>query len=91
MVDELPKESREKYWSELSIVEKVERMRIVVIDLSDRVSDLTETVWALTNHAHSPHGEIVEPFQERNFSHPPRHNSARGLRRGGSGKDTYYF
>ncbi len=50
--------SREKYWSELSLEEKVERMRSIVKRLQRTVNDLGMDIRMLNNHDHLD-GEIV--------------------------------
>jgi hypothetical protein len=56
-------ESREKYWSELTTDEKVERMRNEVKDLIRLVVQLDYRLRLLFRHSHSE-GRITAPIDE---------------------------
>jgi len=58
-MDEELKESREKYWSELQLEEKIERMRKMVKILMREVGELNDTIAKLRKHSHLDSGEIV--------------------------------
>ena len=60
MDKELHAPSREKYWSELGIEEKVERMRKVIKQTERMLSELMGTVEQLRTHVHAQHdGRIL--------------------------------
>ena len=61
--------NREKFWKELSIEEKIERMRVVVKDLMHdhgRLNDLvTQVMFEFEKHEHHD-GEIMLPMRTVN-------------------------
>ena len=50
---------REKYWSELSSKEKIERLRDIVRCLKEEVRDIRIKVSQVSNHKHDENGEAV--------------------------------
>jgi conjugal transfer/entry exclusion protein len=84
MNDEINKICREKYWSELTTEERVERMREQVKNLQREIRSLGNLIQNLSEHNHL-NNEIVMPLRSR-----------RGLEkteqtRRGPGKDDVYF
>jgi len=55
---------REKYWSELSIEEKIERMRSVIKGADDSIRSIRSTLDRLEQHSHRDDGTIVVPFHD---------------------------
>ena len=55
-MDEMMKETREKYWTELDLIEKVERMRRIVKGLLNQNEELRDTVRKLRKHRHVGEG-----------------------------------
>jgi len=66
-MDEQTKPCREKYWSEVGIEEKVERMRQVIKQKDRTLSELWGIVEQLRTHVHAQHdGRILyDPGQSR--------------------------
>lgn len=57
---EMSKPSRERYWSELELEAKVERMRQIVKEKNQMMSALWDAVEQLRTHVHSQHdGRIL--------------------------------
>lgn len=51
--------SRDKYWKELTVEEKVERMRINVKSMQHEVRTLQDDVETIFKHAHDKDGKLV--------------------------------
>lgn len=83
---EVSRPGREKYWSELAIEEKIERMRIQIKSLQSQVGHLDRKIDQLLEHSHSG-GKIVIPLA--------RHDVYGGKEevrmRSGEGKEDVYF
>ena len=62
MTDEQIKASREKYWSECSTEEKLERTRKAVKQLQRDVALLNKFMRYLQTHSHLPDGSVVIPL-----------------------------
>ena len=62
MNDEQIKASREKYWSECSTEEKLERTREAVKQLQRDVALLNNFMRYLKTHSHLPDGLVVIPL-----------------------------
>jgi len=54
---------REKYWSELTDSEKIERMRDEVKRWQYKCAEMQNVVDKLHSHQHAPNGEIVVPLR----------------------------
>ena len=75
---------KEKYWSELDMHEKIERMRGQVKSLQREIRSLNESIRNLSEHNHL-NNEIVIPIRSR-------HGYGEGEEmRKGPGKDDVYF
>ena len=75
---------REKYWSEISIEEKIERMRKEVKSLQREIRSLGDLLQNLSEHNHL-NNEIVMPLRSRRG-----HGEGEQMGRG-PGKDDVYF
>jgi len=82
-VDEI-KTKQQKYWSELSESEKIERMREQIKNLQQSIRGLENSIRNLSEHNHL-NNEIVMPIRSR-------HGYGEGEQmRKGPGKDDIYF
>lgn len=66
--EKCPCESREKYWSELTPDEKIERLReqvkSVMALVSDQSNSLEHARAVLMQHTHNPIGQLLVPANE---------------------------
>ena len=76
---------REKYWSELSIEEKIERTRNQVKSLQSQIGHLDQKIDQLLEHAHFD-GKIVITLDRYGHGGDKEEGRIRG-----SGKDDVYF
>lgn len=51
--------AREKYWDELNVEEKIERMRVNVKNVQFSISQLRDDVESLFEHAHDKDGKLI--------------------------------
>lgn len=59
--------SREKYWTELTSDEKIERMRGIVLSLQHQLHEAQNTIFALTMHKHLPDQSLVLEFEKKHL------------------------
>ena len=76
--------SREKYWSEVTIEEKIERTRREVKSLQSQINFVSRKVDQLLEHFHAE-GKIIIPLN-RYDDNPKEESRSRGI-----GKDEVYF
>jgi len=62
--------SREKYWSELTPDEKIERMRLVVREIRRELSDINNKMRKINRHKHDEKGMpiIIKGLDIHSFS-----------------------
>ena len=75
--------SREKYWSELTDQEKIERMRKIVKQGQREQQELRNFIEALLGHAHALDGSLMRKFDV----HPPGYGTSA---RSDQGNDVYF-
>lgn len=63
-MNEVPMASREKYWSEKSVDEKLETLRREVKTLGKALWEATQLMGLLEKHSHDQCGRIVAPLKE---------------------------
>ena len=81
--DEQCNSIREKYWSEINEIEKIERMRREVKRHFRQLNELREQIRKLKRHRHNqPDGEIFIPMNYGEYDEIPRPER--------SGDDVYF-
>ena len=79
--------SREKWWSELTDGEKIERMRSIIVQQKNAIENLAADNRRLKKHSHNTYtGDIVI-----SISHSDMYESERPRRRQGENKDDVYI
>ena len=71
------KVSREKYWSELTSDEKIERMRGIVQRLERQLIDVQNDYYVLSKHQHKTDGQLMIPFESHSIRDSPTKVSPR--------------
>jgi hypothetical protein len=61
---------REKYWSELTDSERIERMRQEVKRCQQDIAMLIRAVIKLERHEHKPDGTLMVPYNENGLGYP---------------------
>ncbi len=76
---------RERYWSEIGVEEKIERVRRRIKSLQGYFNGLSDLFNALEDHSHFE-GKLMIPFNRRRWT---KETGEGGMR--GPGKDDVYF
>jgi hypothetical protein len=64
---------REKSWEELDSVERIERMRNIIVQQDNRIRTMSEIIDKLIEHSHDQLGRITAPMNPHNVGGPYRH------------------
>jgi hypothetical protein len=60
--------SREKYWEEMSIEEKLEKAGQVIENLNRRLVDQDKKIGLLSMHSHSSDGSMLVPIKAKEYA-----------------------
>ena len=62
--------SREKYWDELTDAERIQRLRDVVVNLSQENARMSRALVRLHVHRHGESGELLAPLYREDVNEP---------------------
>lgn len=88
---------REKWWSELTIEDKISRLREIVRRQATMINELSDRLYRvermIRDHYHAPSGEIVVPLHTADILYQTagKEQNAIGHRRDGENPDDVYF
>ena len=63
--------SREKYWEEKGIEDRVESCGNNIEQLHRRINELERHLMLLSKHSHSPNGEMLVPIKDKEYALSP--------------------
>ena len=66
--DQLMGVSREKYWEEMSIEQKISKLGDTIESLYRRNCELEKEIMLMSKHSHSSDGNILVPIKDKEYA-----------------------